>query len=106
MSAHRTRTEKAVVTIAVAAAVWVLGATMFYGSGGINGSGFLPTAGCLLALWGALRSDPGLMWFGTGVVLVSVVALVFSVGLVVIPAAIALVVGSLLLRSVDRSPTK
>ncbi len=106
MSANRTRTEKVVVTIAAAAAVWVVGAAVVYTSGGINTSGLLPTAGCLIALWGAIRSDARLMWLGTGVVLVSALALVFSVGLVVAPAAIALVVGSLLLRSVEPSTSR
>jgi hypothetical protein len=93
----RTPREKAVVTIALAALVWVVGATLFYRSGGINGSGFLPTAGCSIALWAALRSDTGLLWFGTAIVALSAVVLVFSVGLVVVPAAIGLVLGSIVL---------
>ncbi len=35
---RRTPSEKVAVTIATAAAVWVSGATSFYGSGGINTS--------------------------------------------------------------------
>ena len=70
---------------------------MFYSSGGVNTAGLLPSTGCLVALWGALRSDVQLMWFGSGVVIVSAVAFVFSIGLVVVPAALALVAGSLVL---------
>jgi hypothetical protein len=45
------------------------------------------------------------MWFGTGVVLVSAVAFVFSVGPAVAPAALALVVGSFVLsRGSEVSP--
>ena len=72
---------------------------MFYGTGGINTAGLLPTVGCLLALLGAIRSDARLMWIGTGVVLVSAVLFVFSVGLVVLPAGIALVAGSIVIGS-------
>jgi hypothetical protein len=72
---------------------------MFYETGGINTSGLLPTAGCLLALWAAIRSDARLMSFGTAIVLLSAVLLIFSVWLVVLPAAIALVVGSIVLAS-------
>jgi len=49
-----------------------------------------------------LRSDVQLMWFGSGVVIVSAIAFVFSIGLVVAPAALALIAGSLLLA---RTPT-
>jgi hypothetical protein len=97
MSQRRGRGEKAAVTLAAVAVTWVIGATMFYGSGGLNTAGLLPSAGCLIALWGALKSDAQLMWFGSGVVIVSAVALVFSVGLVVAPAGLALIAGSLLL---------
>jgi hypothetical protein len=103
MHPGRTRSEKVAVTIAVAAAVWVLGAATFYGSGGINTSGLLPTAGCLLALWGAMKADIRLMWFGTGVVTLSALVLLFSVGLVVAPAAIALVLGSVVLGGASQS---
>lgn len=102
MSEERSQKEKAVVAIAVCAVVWVVGATMFYRSGGFNTAGLLPSVGCLIALWGALRSDARLMWFGTGVVLVSAVALVFSVGMAVAPAAVALVLGSILLARTSR----
>jgi hypothetical protein len=37
------------------------------------------------------------MWLGTAVVVVSAVAFVFSIGLVVAPAAVVLVIGSLVL---------
>lgn len=93
----RSRNEKAAVAIAACAVAWVVGATMFYGSGGLNPAGLIPTVGCLIALWGAFRSDTRLMWFGTGVVVVSALAFVFSVGLAVAPAAVALVIGSFLL---------
>jgi hypothetical protein len=102
MSEGRSRNEKLAVTIAACALAWVVGATMFYGSGDLNTAGLLPSAGCLIALWGAFRSDARLMWFGTGVVVVSAVVFVFSVGLVVAPAGIALVVGSLLLVRISR----
>jgi hypothetical protein len=75
---------------------------MFYRSGGLNTAGLLPSVGCLIALWGALRSDVRLMWFGSGVVVVSAVALVFSVGLIVAPAGVALILGSLLLARSTR----
>jgi hypothetical protein len=97
MSQGRSRGEKAAVTLAAIAVTWVIGATMFYGSGGLNTAGLLPSTGCLIALWGALRSDAHLMWFGSGVVIVSAVAFVFSIGLTVAPAGLALIAGSLLL---------
>jgi len=102
MSESRSRNEKAAVTIAACALVWVVGATALYKSGGLNTSGLLPSAGCLTALWGALRSDARLMWFGTGIVLLSAVASVFSVGLAVAPAGIALVLGSIILARTTR----
>jgi len=102
MSEGRSRNEKAAVAIAACAVAWVVGATVFYRSGGLNTAGLLPSAGCLIALWGALRSDARLMWFGTGVVLVSAVAFVFSVGLAVAPAGVALVLGSILLARITR----
>lgn len=102
MLQERSSNEKAALTIAVAASVWVIGATLFYRSGGLNPAGLVPSAGCLLALWGAFRVDSALMWFGTGVVVVSAVAFVFSVGLAVAPAGVALVVGSVLLARTSR----
>ena len=102
MSEGRSRNEKAAVAIAACAVAWVVGATMFHRSGGLNTAGLLPSAGCLIALWGALRSDARLLWFGTGVVLVSAVAFVFSVGLAVAPAEVALVLGSILLARTTR----
>ena len=97
MSQGRSPSEKAAVTLAAIAFTWVIGATMFYGSGGLNTAGLLPSFGCLIALWGALRSDAQLMWFGSGVVIVSALAFVFSIGLTVAPAGLALMAGSLLL---------
>lgn len=102
MSEGRSRNEKIAVTTAACALAWVVGASMFYRSGDLNTAGLLPTAGCLVALWGAFRSDARLMWFGTGVVVVSAVAFVFSVGLVVAPAGIVLVLGSVLLPRTRR----
>jgi len=102
MSEERSRNEKLAVAITACGVAWVVGATMFFRSGGLNTAGLLPSAGCLIALWGALRSDPGLMWFGTGVVLVSAVAFVFSVGLAVAPAGVALVLGSILVARTTR----
>ena len=99
MSADRTRYEKAAVVIAAAALAWVVGATMFYRSGGVNGSGLMPTTGCSIALWGSFASDPRLMWFGTGIVTLSAALLVVSLGLVVVPAAVALALGSVVLKS-------
>jgi len=102
MSEGRSRNEKAAVAIAACAVAWVVGTTMFYRSGRLNTAGLLPSAGCLIALWGALGSDARLLWFGTGVVLVSAVAFVFSVGLTVAPAGVALVLGSILLARTTR----
>jgi hypothetical protein len=103
MTQRRTTSEKFVVAIAVLAVVWLVGSTMVYDSGGINGSGLLPTLGSLIALWGALKSDIRLMWLGTGVVLTSAVLLVFSVGLGVVPAGLALTLGSVVLGRTSRS---
>ena len=75
---------------------------MFYKTGGMNSAGLLPAVGCLVALSGAVRSDTKVMWFGTGVVLVSAVALLFSVGLAVAPAGVALVLASMLLSRSSR----
>ncbi|HSJ83463.1 MAG TPA: hypothetical protein VLA91_06565 [Acidimicrobiia bacterium] len=97
MSAQRTRHGKAAVTVAACCAAWVAGATLVYRSGGLNPAGLVPSLGCLVALWGAVRSDTRLMWFGTAVVAASAVTFVFSIGLVVAPAAVVLVVGSLVL---------
>jgi hypothetical protein len=104
MSSGRSHAEKIAVTIAALATTWLIGATLFYKSGGVNTSGLLPVTGSLIGLWGAVRTDPRLMWFGTGVVVLSVVLLVFSVGLVVVPAAVALVLGSLVLKSALAEP--
>ena len=102
MTLRRTRSEKVAMAIATAATVWVVGATLFYSSGGLNTSGLLPSAGCLIALWGAIRSDVRMMWLGTSVVVVAAVLLVFSVGLVVLPAALALILGSIVLQRSDQ----
>jgi len=97
MSEQRTRHGRAAVTIAACSVAWVVGATMVYRSGSLNPAGLVPSLGCVVALWGAVRSDTRLMWFGTAVVAVSAVAFVFSIGLVVAPAVVVLVVGSLVL---------
>jgi len=97
MSEQSTRYGKAAVAIAACCAAWVAGATLVYRSGGLNPAGLVPSLGCLVALWGAVRSDTSLMWLGTAVVIVSAVLFVFSIGLVVAPAALVLVVGSLVL---------
>jgi hypothetical protein len=70
---------------------------LVYRSGGLNPAGLVPSLGCVVALWGAVRSDTSLMWLGTAVVVVSAVAFVFSIGLVVAPAAVVLLIGSLVL---------
>jgi hypothetical protein len=106
VSSTRTPREKTAITIAIAATVWVVGSTMFFATGGINTSGLLPAAGCLLALWAAIRSDARLMWLGTGIVLLSAVLLVFSLGFVVLPAGIALVVGSIVLASAPSAASR
>jgi hypothetical protein len=97
MSVKRTPGQKIAVVIAVFAVVWLVGSTMIKGTGGVNTAGLMPTAGSLIALWGALKSDVRLMWFGTAVVLVAAALLIFSVGLVVAPAGIALVIASVVL---------
>lgn len=95
MAQQRTPMERAALVIAACCLVWVVGATLFLSSGGLNSAGLIPSLGCLVALWGAIRSDSQLMWFGTAIVVVSAVAFVFSVGLVVAPAAVLLLIGSL-----------
>ena len=70
----------------------------------MNLAGVVPSIGTLVAVWGAVRRDRGSMALGTAVVLVSALAFVFSLGLVVVPAAVALLVGTLLLDS-PRRPT-
>jgi hypothetical protein len=97
--------QRVAVTIAVCATAWVVASTVFYSSGGLNPAGLVPTIGCLIALWGVLKSDVGMTWFGTGVVTVSAVLFVFSLGLAVVPAAIALIVGSFLMARSRRTPT-
>lgn len=101
-SEARTPNEKAAIAISAGAVAWVVGAAMFYQTGGMNSAGLMPTVGCLVALWGAVRSDAKVMWFGTGVVLLSAVALVFSVGLAVAPAGVALILASVLLSRISR----
>jgi len=97
MSQQRTRHGKAAVTIAACCVAWVVGSTLVYRSGGLNPAGLVPSLGCVVALWGAVRSDTSLMWLGTAVVVVSAVAFVFSIGLLVAPAAVVLLIGSLVL---------
>jgi hypothetical protein len=94
---QRTRREGTPIAIGACAVAWVAGTTLFYSSGGLNPAGLVPTLGCLVALWGAIRSDTSLMWFGTVIVVVSSVAFVFSIGLMVAPAGLVLVLGSLVL---------
>lgn len=101
-SEARTPYEKAAIAISACAVAWVVGAALFYETGGMNSAGLVPAVGCLVALWGAVRSDAKVMWFGTGVVLVSAVALVFSVGLAVAPAGVVLVLASVLLSRSSR----
>ncbi|MGA7096015.1 MAG: hypothetical protein WB245_00440 [Acidimicrobiia bacterium] len=91
------RTELVPLIIAACATAWVGGATLFYGSGGLDTAGVIPTIGCVIALWGAVRREPPIMWSGTTVVVISSLVFVFSVGPVVAPAAIALVIASVLL---------
>ena len=102
MSEQRSRPKKTAIGIAACCLAWVVGATVFYSSGGLNPAGLIPSLGCLVAMWGSLRTDSGLLWFGTAIVLVSAVALVFSVGLAVAPAGVALVVGSVVLSRSSR----
>ncbi len=101
-SGSRSGSEKTAIAIAVAATVWVIMSALFYQSGDINPAGILPTVACLLALGGAIDSNTTWMWVGTTLTIVFSFALVFSVGLAVAPAALALVFGSILLsRSVS-----
>ena len=100
MSDQRTIHEKIAIAIAAGASTWVIGVTLFYESGDINPAGVLPTVACLVALWGAIKSDIALMWVGTALAVIFSFAFVFSVGLFVAPAALALVIGSLVLRRV------
>jgi hypothetical protein len=94
---ERTGREKTAIALAACSAAWVIGAGLFYRSGGINPAGLVPSLGSLVALWGAIRSDHRTMWFGTAICLFASVAFVFSIGLVVAPAALALASGSFIL---------
>ena len=98
----RTPNEKAAIAISACSVAWVVGAAMFHETGGVNSAGLVPAVGCLVALSGAVRSDAKVMWFGTGVVLVSAVALLFSVGLAVAPAGVVLALASVLLSRTSR----
>jgi hypothetical protein len=89
--------RKPVVVLAACALAWVVGAALFHGSGGLNPAGMVPTAGCALALWGALRGEKGLAWSGTAIVALSSVLYLFGLGLVLVPAALTLVVAAVML---------
>ncbi|HXV71632.1 MAG TPA: hypothetical protein VEB69_09540 [Acidimicrobiia bacterium] len=97
MERTRTTEDKAAIAIAAAASAWVVGATLFFASGDINPAGILPTVASLLSLWAAIQRDKTWMWVGTVLALFFSVAFVFSVGLVVAPAALGLMTGSILL---------
>lgn len=88
---------KAAIVLAACSVAWVAAGTLFYGSGGLNLAGLVPSLGCVVALWGTIKSDTSMMWFGTAIVAISSVAFSYSVGLLVAPAAVALMLGSLLL---------
>lgn len=107
MSRTRTTQEELAIAIAAAASAWVIGAALIYSSGDMNPAGLLPTVACLVALGAAIDANKTWMWVGTALVLLLSVAFVFSVGLIVAPAAPALVVGSVLLSraSVPNDPT-
>jgi hypothetical protein len=97
MPTQRKGLKKVVVVLAACSLAWVIGATLFYESGDLNPAGVIPGLGSLIALWGAVRSEAGVMWVGTGIVLFTAVAFLFSVGLIVAPAAVILVIGSIVL---------
>lgn len=103
VSELRNPSEKAAIAIAAAATAWVIGTTMFYRSRGLNLAGFLPSAACLVALWGAVRSDVRAMWWGTVFALALAGLFIFSLGLVIAPAALALVVGAVALTYSKRA---
>ena len=88
--------QKLAVATSLLALAWVVGATMFYRSGGINLAGLLPTVGCLISLRGAFKAERTVMWLGTAVVAASSVLFIFSLGFIVIPAALVLILGSIL----------
>ncbi|HEX6222054.1 MAG TPA: hypothetical protein VF115_13270 [Acidimicrobiia bacterium] len=100
MSDQRTIQEKIAIAVAAGASAWVIGAAFFYESGDINPAGVPPTVACLIALWGAIKSDITRMWIGTALAIIFSFAFLFSVGFVVAPAAIALAIGSLVLWDV------
>jgi hypothetical protein len=93
------------VAIAVCATVWVVASTLFFKSGGFNPAGLIPTVGCLIALWGAYRSEVSVMWLGTAIVVITAILFLFSIGLAVVPAGIALVVGSFVLSRTRAATT-
>ena len=97
MSRARSIQEKAAIATAAGASAWVVGATLFFASGGMNPAGILPTLSCCLALGAAIDSNKTWMWVGTGLTFTFSVLLVFSIGLIVAPAGLVLVVGSILL---------
>jgi len=103
VSRRRSIHEKAAFAIAAGASAWVIGAALIYSSGDINPAGILPTVACLIALGAAIDTNKTWMWVGTALALFFSVAFVFSVGLIVAPAALALVVASIVLSRGTRS---
>ena len=87
--------RKLVIILTACSLAWVVGATLFYASGGLNPAGIVPTLGSALALWGAVQGDSGLIWAGTAMVGLASVLFVFSLGLVIVPAAFVLVVAAI-----------
>ena len=92
----RSRNQKLAIATSLMALAWVIGAAMFYRSGEINVAGLLPTVGCLISLWGAFKAETTIMWLGTAVVAAASVLFIFSLGLIVIPATLVLILGSIL----------
>jgi hypothetical protein len=97
MPPQRILIGRAAIAIAACSAAWVIGVGLFWRSGGLNSAGLVPSFGCLVALWGAVRGDTSLMWLGTTVVTVSAALFMFSIGPAVAPAGVALIIASLLL---------
>jgi hypothetical protein len=100
MPPQRMLIGRAAIAIAGCSTAWVIGVGLFWRSGGFNSAGLAPTLGCVVALWGAIRVDAALMWLGTMVVTVSSALYIFSIGLAVAPAGVALIIASLLLRGI------
>jgi hypothetical protein len=92
----RSRNQKLAIATSLMALAWVIAAALFYGSGGINPAGVVPSLGCLISVWGAIKGDSTVMWLGTFVVAAASVLFIFSLGLIVIPATLVLILGSIL----------